>query len=79
MSNIELTIHKYIIENFNYGTSFDINENLLQSEIIDSLGLINLIAFLEKQFSVKVELEKITPENFMTVSAIADFVKKGAN
>ena len=78
MDSIQSSIHKYIIENFNYGTSFDIEENLLETEMINSLDLLNLISFLEKNFSTKIELEKITPENFTTISAIAELVKKGS-
>jgi len=48
---------------------------LLDSGIIDSLSLLKLVLFLEKQFGIAVGGQELVPENFATVDAICRFVK----
>jgi acyl carrier protein len=48
--------------------------DLLEAEVIDSLGIVELIAFLEKTYSIKVDDEDLDPENFRTVERIVGFV-----
>jgi acyl carrier protein len=48
---------------------------LLESGIIDSLSLLKLVLFLEKQFGIAVKGQELVPENFATVDAICGFVK----
>ena len=43
---------------------------LVEENIIDSLGIFRLIAFLEEQFDFKLEPEDIVLENFETINAI---------
>jgi len=52
----------------------DIHEDLLGSGIIDSIGMVKLISYLEKEFQIKVPPEEMTVENFMTVHHISEFV-----
>ena len=51
-------------------------DDLLGSGIIDSLGMMRLILFLEKEFDVSIPPEDMTIENFMTVSHIRTYLKK---
>jgi acyl carrier protein len=48
--------------------------SLLDSGLIDSTGILELVSFLESEFGIRVEDEEIVPENFETVSRIAAFV-----
>jgi acyl carrier protein len=45
-------------------------DDLIDSGVVDSLGIFQLIAFLEERFGIKIGDEEITPENFGTISAI---------
>ena len=54
----------------------DENKPLLESGIIDSLGILKLIAFMEKQFGIRVEDEELIPENFETLLAICSMVAR---
>ena len=51
-------------------TDLTIDDELLMSERIDSLGLMRLIAFVDEEFSVKVPYEDILIENFRSIEAI---------
>lgn len=48
----------------------------LYEGIVDSLGLIDLVAFLEKQFGVRIEDTDLSSDNFQTVMAIAQLVDR---
>jgi acyl carrier protein len=52
------------------------DENLIMQGIIDSLGILKLVSFMEKSFGIKVNNEEIIPENFQTLNALAEFVAK---
>lgn len=52
----------------------DINDDLLGSGLIDSLGMMKLILFIENEFNVKVPPEDMTIENFMTVKHINEYL-----
>jgi acyl carrier protein len=56
--------------------SFDPDEDLLEQGIIDSLGVMTLIAFMEKDFGIEVSDEDIIPENFQTLNIMASFVEQ---
>lgn len=54
----------------------DYDMDLLKSEALDSLGIAQLVAALEDKFDLEIDAEDIVPENFHSVHAIADLVKK---
>ena len=54
----------------------ELETSLLKSGLVDSLGINDLIAFLEGTFNIQVDVEDMTPDNFDTVAAIAAFVER---
>lgn len=67
----------FVIENFLYARS-DVQVNpddgLLAKGIIDSLGVVELIAFIEDQFGIEVGDDDVTEQNFGTLADIATYV-----
>jgi acyl carrier protein len=51
-----------------------LEDNLLFSGIVDSLGIMHLISFLEETFRIKIGDEDILPDNFETVRTIATYL-----
>jgi acyl carrier protein len=49
--------------------------NLLEEEIIDSLGIFTLVSFIEDKFGVSVEPEEVNLDNFETVAAVTRLVE----
>lgn len=49
---------------------------LLGGGVIDSLGILELVAFLETEFKIVVADEELLPANFGTVRDLAEFVSK---
>ena len=49
-------------------------DDLIDTGVIDSLGIFQLVAFLEERFGISIGDEEITPENFGSVLAIERLV-----
>ncbi len=54
----------------------DPDEDLLAQRIIDSLGLLKLVVFLEEAHGIKVNDEDVVPENFQSLNSIVKFVEE---
>ncbi|HWO42208.1 MAG TPA: acyl carrier protein [Candidatus Eisenbacteria bacterium] len=50
-------------------------EALLANGIIDSLGVLDLVAFIEESFGISVSDEDLVPENFETIERLTAFVE----
>ncbi len=51
-------------------------QQLIDSGLIDSISIVNVILFLEKQFKISFGEEDMLPENFETLNAMVDTVEK---
>ena len=51
-------------------------DSLLGQGIMDSTGVLELVAFLEQQFGVQVADDELLPENLDSVNRIVDFVTR---
>ncbi len=69
-------IYVYIKKELNHSNDFDISTNIVKKGIVDSLGVLELISFLEKRYRVEIAFEDITQDNFHNIGAIARYVKK---
>ena len=52
------------------------NDQLVESGIVDSLGIMSLLSFLEEKFSTQIPSEDLNPENFASVSTIAALIER---
>ena len=52
------------------------DEPLIDSGIIDSLGVLKILAFLDEAFGIDLSSEQIKLENFKTVSSICGLIEK---
>jgi len=50
------------------------NSSLLDSGVIDSVGIFELVGFIEESLGVKIEDEEIVPENFQTINNLVAFI-----
>jgi len=78
---VEKELKKHIINRFMHGDSskFNEDESLFEKGIIDSLGVLELISFIEKKFAIQVDDEELIPENFETFNKILEFVETKLN
>jgi acyl carrier protein len=67
----------YIRENFLYARPDYVlgdDARLLDDGIVDSMGAVELVAFLQDQFGIAIPDDEITEDNFGSIAAIATFV-----
>lgn len=75
------TIRQYIVDNFLFEEIEELDENtsFLETGIIDSTGILELVTFLEESFGITVEDEELTPENLDSIANLAQYLQiKGA-
>ncbi|MGQ0669851.1 MAG: acyl carrier protein [Actinomycetota bacterium] len=77
-AEIEEQIRTFIIEEVlgeDDGASLSPDQPLL-SGLLDSFGLMSLLGFLEERFEVTITNDQVVSENFKSVEALAEFVKR---
>jgi acyl carrier protein len=70
-------IREYIISDLvTSGNGEDIgdDDSLITSGVIDSMGIISLLGFLEEKFAIEISSDELLPENFETLSTITELV-----
>ena len=76
---IEETIKNFIISNFiieQNAASIDNDRSFLESGIIDSTGILELVSFIEEQYRIKIEDEELIPDNLDSVNNVVRFINK---
>ena len=76
MKVVERT-RRFIRESF-LVDDFSDEQSFLETGLIDSLGVAQLVAFVEAEFGVKVGEADLVPENFDSVARISAFVQARA-
>ncbi|MGA8867582.1 MAG: acyl carrier protein [Candidatus Sulfotelmatobacter sp.] len=70
-------LREFIMENLAHPkgvTSFTDDEPLMETGVIDSLGIFRLVSFLEDELGVRVSDEEINPETLKNLNAIEALV-----
>jgi acyl carrier protein len=52
------------------------DDDLLEQGIIDSMGIMKLITFMEETFGIGIEDDDIIPENFQSLASMVAFVEQ---
>ncbi len=77
-TDIEHKIRQFITDNFLFRedrAALSDTESLLDAGVIDSTGVLELVAFLETEFGLAVDDADIVPENLDSISKIAGYIK----
>ena len=75
-------VRTFVITNFLFGEpgSLQDDTSFLNSGIIDSTGVLELVMFLEENYRISVQPEEMLPDNFDSVNRVAAFItRKQAN
>jgi len=70
-------IRGFIVETFLYGSDDGLEDDTSLSEagIVDSTGILEIIAFLEKEFSIQIKDDELILENLDSIAVISQFVE----
>ena len=73
---IQHRIHAFLLEKFPLARKAGVGKDtaLLEGGILDSLGILDVVSFLETEFSMVVSDEELLPANFQTLGNLSAFV-----
>jgi len=76
MSDIKHDIRNFVVENFLFGQASDLTDesSFLEQGIVDSTGMMELVAHLERTYNIKVKDEELVPDNLDSINSIAAFL-----
>lgn len=75
---MQKSIRSFIVENFLAGKDdpdFRNEDSFLDSRVIDSTGILELIDFIEDEHGITVEDNEMTTENFDSVARVATYIE----
>lgn len=78
MDGIELEVRKFLVDNFLFGDDggLDRTTSFIESGLIDSTGVLELVSFLEERFGISVADDDLVPENLDTLERVGRFVTR---
>jgi acyl carrier protein len=79
MQTVEDIVCQHIAENILFsskGYPYPKDASFLENNIIDSMNVIELVMFLEEKFYIQIEDRDITPDNFDSVTRLAEYVRR---
>ena len=76
--DIQRIIEDYIVDRilFGDGEKLQTGGSLRDNRILDSLGFLDIITFMEQRFGIQVADDEIVPENFDTLGRMSEFVER---
>lgn len=71
-------IRAFIVTNFLFGKDEDLPEDasFLERGILDSTGVMELVAHLEKEYGIRVDDRELVPENLDSLGAVAAYLER---
>lgn len=75
--SIEETIRNFIVENFIFEPgqgNFDNTQSFLETGIIDSTGMLELVSFIEETYNIKMGDSELIPDNLDSVNNVVGYI-----
>ncbi len=71
-------IRAFVIETFLFGNPERLTDTtpLLESHIVDSTGILEIVMFLEDRYGIRIEDNELTADNLNSIERIASMLKK---
>jgi acyl carrier protein len=76
-TEIEREVRDFVVKHFLSGRAEKLRDDgSLLGDVIDSTGVLELVAYLQDRFNITVEDEEVVPANLDTVNSLAGFVAR---
>ena len=78
MQTIEQQVRQFVTDNFPFGRVDDLSsdESLMDQGIVDSTGVLELVAFLEDTYHIKVQDDELVPANLDSINGLVRFLER---
>ena len=69
-------IRSFIVDNFLFGDDDGLDDQIsfLDSGIVDSMGILEIVNYINEEFQVTVADEELLPENLDSINNIANYL-----
>lgn len=75
ISTVRIYLRDYIVKIAHRQDILD-STLLIESRIIDSLNIINLVLFIEATFKIRIGMYEMQLQTFQSIDALAEFIEK---
>ncbi len=72
-------VRTFVIDNFlfgDHGTPLADDQSLIENDVIDSTGVLELVSFIEERFGIAMADADIVPANLDSVARIVSFIER---
>lgn len=71
------TVRKFVIDNYLFGEAEKLkdDDSFMETGIVDSTGILELVRFLESTYHIKIADEELIPDNLDSINKIVAFVQ----
>ena len=71
------TVRKFVIDNYLFGEAEKLkdDDSFMETGIVDSTGILELVRFLESTYEIKIADEELIPDNLDSIHKIVSFVQ----
>jgi len=78
MNDIGARIRSFIVAAFLFGDGSKLGDetSFLESSILDSTGMLELISFIEQEFAISIDPSELVPDNLDSIRNVAAFVER---
>ena len=79
MDSIKQDLRRFVVNNFLFGQDdahLKDDDSFLDKGIIDSTGMLELVAFLEKKYRIKIQDKELVPENLDSIARLEKFIEQ---
>ena len=72
------SIRAFVVDNFLFGEESGLksNSSFLDEGIVDSTGILELVAFIEREYGIRIADDELVPENLDSIERVASFIEK---
>ncbi|MGE3510609.1 MAG: acyl carrier protein [Vicinamibacterales bacterium] len=79
MQPVAAQVREFVIANFLFGQDngqLQNGQSFLESGVVDSTGVLELVTFIEERFGISVEDRELLPQNLDSIDNVARFVEQ---
>lgn len=78
---INSEIQEFVMNHFPLARQRALHDDdlLLENNVVDSMGILDLVLFVEEKFGIRVETEELLPANFQSIASLSNFVSSKLN
>lgn len=76
MQNLKQDLRRFVVENFLFGQEKGLSDSdsFLEEGIVDSMGVLELVAFLEQKYGITIQDQELVPDNLDSLNRLERFL-----